>query len=722
MPNTLYSNNGFRRGLWDAEFRHAVTRDGFNEACLEIKNWAIQDSGAVSRRPKFRKVTGFSGTAWTSSSVNYDQAQPALFIPFTSRKRWIIAVQKHPSDNTKLQVIPFDLDGNAWEAGIQVTSIIAGFGGSEKDYQFVQAGPSLFIATRNALLLERSGGAVVRVFDDNTGPLNFEVCQFDRELAGLWQQVAGTPVADPMNLGKTNPPTNGAPNNPADGVTDAANFAPAVDELLNPFTGSPDAVGFEVFLSNQYYSIVTAASSTAAPVPFRITVAPATTGKHLSSARLRARRIADAENAIYAFAVAFYEGRLILGGVTQTSGIARLGDRVRMLFSGASDPFLLLPTIIDSNEDSPAEVILFSQQMDVIKWIAGSQGLFIGGSRGLTAIKPGITPASIIQVPIDALGADGIQPVVEQSGIIYQSADLNYLVRLIFNFNTDGYAVQYLNDTCQKVVRESTKLQLGTGYTALPRCLYAVLDDGTMAVGHMFDEKVTSWSIYQTELGTIVDVIAMDDEVLVLVDDGTNGKALMRLEEDEDYVGDNQELATISGGQWKVADKGNLSTKVAVVGAVGGVLVHLGLFQTDGSGFIKNEIDGLPGATAGDKFLNEIYGAIFSGVRVYRPFDSVLTPTPVIPTAQEGTAFGVEQSVVAARVGFVGTRQFMFDKETLDPNAPMQVNLVELPKRDGFWRFNGGQAAPWSYEGVNKILGVGAFQCTITNLVREVAA
>lgn len=742
MPNTLYSNNGFRSGLWDGEFRHALTRRGYNEACLELKNWSINDSGAVQRRPKLTK-RAFTNASWVSGSANYDEEEDALIIPFTSRKRWILTIQRHASLDYRLVIGVFDVDANSWETGLTIdepATVVFGFNTNVAEYQWAQAGPSIFIATRN-VYLPTPPGVLVRIYDDGTGNLEGEVCEFYNELPGLWFNVAGNVELDPVDLGTTSERliSNGGVDpvtvseGIADGVSNAKNYAPA-DQVVYD--------GDFINILGVDYEIDSIAAYNAS-VPFRITLdfagAKPDTVTHINSARLtwlsRTQHIRYAA----AMAVNFYEGRLIIGNIlvpdllpvsstlpTIASVLTNITEKkTRMLFSASNDPFFLRPCEISTavDDDLPIDVNIYSPQVDEILWVAGTRGLFVGGKRGLAAIRPGITPTSLAVEPIDAIGADEITPVAEQSGIIYQSADRNYLVRLVYNFGTGGYDIQYLNGNCQKVVRQVTKLQLGSGGTVAPRCLYAVLEDGTLAVGHIFSEqeREIAWSIFDTELGDIVDCIALDDYVYVVVNDANDKKALFRLDEDDDYVGDNAEAAVKSSGNWKVSDLGNLDTKVVVIGTVTatGEQVHLGLFQTNASGFIRNELDGDNEASVGDDYLIDIYGDIFSAVTVMRPFDSVLTPTLAIPTANEGQAFGSEGRCFKARVGMLDTRQIQVGNHYMVKTAALTTTLTELPQKTGFAKFDGDEHKD---EIITTIRGVGAFQATITSLVREVGA
>lgn len=710
MPNTLYSNSGFRSGLWDDDYRHSLKKEGYSEALLEALNVSLSESGSVRRRPNFFKMTGFSTAAWAAPSSSYSASDEVLLIPFVTRKRWILVVQVNPANATILWVVPYDVDANSFESRITVTNTVFGFDAAVRGYQFEQAGQSMFIATRPDLV--DPPGLVVRVYDDGSGPLNIEVVEFHHELSGLWYYVAGSGNVIPMDQGTTHNAQNaGTTVAITDGVTDAKNFAPAENEIT---------AAEELFLarsvppdSGNWCNIgsVDDEVGTISGRPFNISLTDPANPIHLSQFTPKWRHGTAADRYQGANCVTFYEGRLVLANTRSArSALSYVHEPTKMYFSALFDPYLIYPSPINGFADSPIETDLWSPLMGVVQWVRGSeQALFIGGNRGLSVIRPGITRAPQ-QVSIDSIGADDILPVIEQSGIIYQSADLKYIVRVDYQDTNGGYRVRYLNGNTKKQINDAIKLQLGTGYSSCPRCVYAVLDDGTMGVGHLFEDGAVSWSLYDTELGDIIDVVAIDSEVYALIDSGS-GLALMRLDENDDYAGDNQETAALSSGRWKLADSGNFSAKVAVTARVGGgaTQIHLGVFGTTASGYIQD----------GDMDLGDMYDTL-TNVVCYRTFESIVTPMPAIPTASEGSAFGVRQRVVRAYVGFSETRNFNLNNKLAFKIVNLGAVQTEREQNSGVVEFEGG--GEHSHELIDTITADGAHQFTVTSLIREVSA
>lgn len=730
MPTTLYTNPGFTKGLIDPEYRHAASLEGFSQSLLTARNVSFLKSGAVKRRPNFVKKTGFNSTttSWAAPGSTYDEDEPFLLIPFTGRNQFIIVVQVNPANAQELWIIPYDVANNSFDTRRTVVDSVYEFdAASVKSWQYVQAGPSLFIATEPNLV--DPPGRIVRVYDTGAAanPLQTDqsggvgvAAEFHGELSGFWTQITGTNLVFPTDLGTTHqriqsdgavaPASESVPT--TDGVTDAANFAPAADEVDS---------NYQLYLSNAWYDISSVAAYNAA-IPFQITLTGNTTGDHLSKANIKWRADTSANRRQGAKAITFYEGRLILGNTRQANGTRDDDEWVRIYMSAPADPYLIYPSLWNAYPDSPIEVQLWSPSMDSIQWIVGSRALFIGGKRGLSVIKPGITPTSVVQIPIDSLGADEVLPIVEASSVIYQSVDQTYIVRVDFNLGNDGYRITYLNDMIKNTISAATRLQLGTGFSQTPRCLYTVLDDGTMAVGHFNDDGSIAWAIWDTELGDINDVVALDNKVFVTVDDGAGGLALFELEEDADYCGDDEAAAAVVV-HWRVSESALKNTKVGVIAtisAINGVAitartVYLGLFETEADGDIYTT---LPDASKA--YLEDIYDDYtFSSIVCVKPFGSEIEPTPAIPVKNEGTAFGIEHRIHKVRVGCVGTRSFKLYETQAQPISPMSQYIQELAQKTGFVQFTQGE---WGTDDTIKLRNDGCHQFTLTTVVREVSA
>lgn len=729
MPTTVYSNLGFAAGLLDPEYRHAAHEEFFNQAALTLTNFSILPSGAVRRRPSFVKKNNFVDATWAivdpvDTAALYDNTEPALHIPFiTPRRRLILTFQLNPATDNELHVDAYNIDADDWRTVNGAPLLYPG--GSVwsdddiKQMQYVQAGASMFFCLpRDAGLFFGSDGPgyVGRVYEAAAGTLHVEFVSFKHVLTGKWDYLGVATLTNsfptPSDFGK-----NDGSTGPASQRDNVANFTNTIEEIANgdelAVRGRDGGVLWRTILDVDDLRV--GVPTHTHQITLDDTPDTGATSDMIHAAGLQYRKALSGTNVQRfqtTYCVGFFEGRLVLATTSDDPD-----DITRVKISAANDPFLLHPSDYDVDESSPVDATLYSPTLDRILWVAGSKALFVAGSRGMSVVRPGLTSLSLNVDPVEAVGASRLMPAIDKSGVIYLSADGREIVRLDYSQNTDGFEPLYTSRRCLSHVSGITKIQVANGGGTSSKRILAVLSNGNLAVGHMNESKV-SWSLFNTEVGDIVDVVAFEDDVYVIVEDASSQKALFKLVEDSNYVGDIVEAATLVASKWRCTDAALKSTKVGVVVTFAGTgplsavtTIYVGTFSTEADGDIVDE--------AGN-YLHEVYADYtISSVTAYRVFGSKVVPTPAVPVRNEGQGFTPVKRVHRVSVGCSATRNFRVNGIHAFTEIPLGATLVERSPASEFVPFQDGA---WQEGEDLQIEGFGLHQCTITGISREVTA
>lgn len=189
----------------------------------------------------------------------------------------------------------------------------------------------------------------------------------------------------------------------------------------------------------------------------------------------------------YPRAVGLYQERLVLGGTTaqpQTLWFSETG-----IYDGFG---------VGAADDDSIQIDLSSSQVNQIQWMATGRDFVIGTSGSETTITSTtgvITPSNVDQVPRTYYGSNPQTPLVIGNEVIFHQNTGRKVRSMRYDFNIDGYAGEDLTFLSEHITEGTIK---EIAYAQEPDShIYAVLDDGDMAVGtYRRDQQVVGWTKY----------------------------------------------------------------------------------------------------------------------------------------------------------------------------------------------------------------------------------
>lgn len=250
----------------------------------------------------------------------------------------------------------------------------------------------------------------------------------------------------------------------------------------------------------------------------------------------------------YPAAVTFFEQRLYYGGTTfqpQTIFASVIAD---------FDSFAVSDPIVD---DDALSYTLYSEQVNVIRWMVAGKLLFIGTSGGYFTVQSGssadsITPTNIVVRRESTFGA--AQIVGEKIGnALYFVQYFGRKVREInYQYLTDGYIATDMTIIADQVT-ESGIVEID--YQMVPfSILWAIRNDGQMALmTRESEQEVTAWYRFATQgqykSVSIIPGVA-EDEPWVIVQRTVNGSSKKYVEffEAHDWGTDQDDCFFVDSG------------------------------------------------------------------------------------------------------------------------------------------------------------------------------
>ena len=192
----------------------------------------------------------------------------------------------------------------------------------------------------------------------------------------------------------------------------------------------------------------------------------------------------------YPRAIGQYEQRLVFGGTSAQPQNLWLSE------SGIFTGFGTGP----DDEDS-IDVILGSNEVNEINWIATARDLVIGTSGGELTINSGttsgLTPSSIQQQPRTYYGADLQTPAAVRDEILFIQNSGRKIRTFRYDFNIDGYTGEDLNFLAEHLTEGGLE---EVSYAEEPdSVIYAVTTNGDMLAGtYDRSKRIIAWAKFTT--------------------------------------------------------------------------------------------------------------------------------------------------------------------------------------------------------------------------------
>lgn len=224
----------------------------------------------------------------------------------------------------------------------------------------------------------------------------------------------------------------------------------------------------------------------------------------------------------YPRTVALHQQRLWFGGTTSAPQTI-VGSE-----SGIFDSMA-----IGSDPSDAVQFDISTSEVNEIQWLYGLRSQLVVGTSGaeLTVdsgqVAGPITPDSIVQESRSYNGSNLQQPVALESELLYIQRSGMKINSFQYNFQADNYISDNLIFLAEHLPRNGGGIK-EIAYAQDPdRLIYAVLNDGTMAVGTYYrDQQVIAWTVYSTD-GVYENVqtisTGINDEVWVCVKRTING-------------------------------------------------------------------------------------------------------------------------------------------------------------------------------------------------------
>lgn len=197
----------------------------------------------------------------------------------------------------------------------------------------------------------------------------------------------------------------------------------------------------------------------------------------------------------YPRTVALHQQRLWFGG-TDNSPQTIVGSE-----SGIFDSIA-----VGAEPSDAVEFDISTSEVNEIQWMYGLRSeLVIGTSGAELTVDSGqvagpITPDSIVQESRSYNGSNLQQPIPLESEVLYIQRSGMKINSFRYSFEADNYISDDLIFLAEHLPRNAGGIK-EIAYAQDPdRLIYAVLNDGTMAVGTYYrDQQVIAWTLYDTD-------------------------------------------------------------------------------------------------------------------------------------------------------------------------------------------------------------------------------
>lgn len=261
----------------------------------------------------------------------------------------------------------------------------------------------------------------------------------------------------------------------------------------------------------------------------------------------------------YPAAVGFYEQRIIFGG-TDT-------DKQTLFFSKSAD---IEDMTVGTSADDGMEYTLFSYQAAPIEWIRGIQDMLVVGTASSPFSVTGgdsnqaITPSSISIRPMNGVGCDSANPVVDDGRIFYVQ-DGGVRTRAIESIDF-GRANIIDRNIIADHITSGVISQMALEESVTNR-IYCVLNDGDVAVNNVVSgEAVSGWARISLENSSVESVASIRRSgsnhrvwfIVSRVVDGSTERHVVFMSDDpvvpqkDDYFVDSDSLST-DFSDWSLA-------------------------------------------------------------------------------------------------------------------------------------------------------------------------